>query len=161
MKPAAQKKRTRQEFCTKQLQQKDVRCCPGAASHPALLHVTHHTYSDLNYFCDHVWRHNIPTATTVINASFLVKNKTAREKSSCGLEWLQTQPKPWLNFLHPVTVLKVNLLLSTGIFRFRRKAKFSLTLSFKTQRAKQYWEYHQLWVLLSQLSDYKILALYL
>lgn len=31
----------------------------------------------------------------------------------------------------------------------------NLTLSSKTQRAKQYWEYHQLWVLLSQLSHNK------
>lgn len=110
----------------------------------------------------YMWRHKIPTATTVINANFLVKNKTAREKSSsCCLEWLQTQPKLWLNFLHPVTVLQVNLLSSTGIFLFRRKAKFSHTVSFKTQMAKQYWEYHQLWALLLNYQTTKRLALYL
>lgn len=73
-------------------------------SSSSLAHNSSHLQWPQLFLWLYVWWHNISTTTTVIYASFLVKNKTAREKSGCCLEWL-----PWLNFLHPVTAFYINV----------------------------------------------------
>lgn len=157
MKPAVQN-RPCQEFCTKHHQQKeDVRCCPGVGVSPSSLayNSSHLEWPQL-FLWSYVWWHNIPTATTVINASFLVKNKTAREKSGCCLEWLHTRSKAWLHFLHPVFYS----ILSKFAFKYwdisiQEEGKIFPYSKFKNSEGKTVSGISSAWVLLFQLSRYK------